>query len=133
MGTFVDQLLKFRLTVEKRAQAVFVNVASATKASWTDGSPITGSPGVPVVTGNLKGSIQLTFPGPNVAEIKATGIAPDGSKVGYARVIEENLRGANIPAGPPKGSTVGGPHALALTVAGFGRLVSAEVAKVRDS
>ena len=125
MAIFVAGLQRFRVKVGNRSRAVFTNVASAAKHSWTDGSPITASPGVPVVTANLKGSIQLTFPGPWLAHIMATGIAPDGTPVGYARDIEYNLRGANIPAGPPHGSTVGGPHAMALTVGGFRRLVAA--------
>jgi hypothetical protein len=130
MTDFVGGLQRFRLKAEARARAVFTNVASATKFSVTDGSPITGAPGQPVVTGNLKGSWQLTFPAPWVAEIMATGIAPDGTDVGYARVIEYNLRGANIPAGPPKGSVVGGAHSVALTKAGFSRLVEAANAEV---
>ena len=129
-GNFSAQLGAFAEKTKRNLRTVFVNSASATKYSWTDGSQVTGSPGVPVVTGNLKGSIQLTFPSDGVAKIIATGIAPDGSEVGYARIIEFNLRGAKIPAGPPHGSTVGGPHARALTIAGFSRLVDAEVAKV---
>lgn len=124
---FADDLNAFAAKLRQRNRDVFTNIASATKFSWTDGSAITGSPGVPVQTSNLKGSIQLTFPSDGVAEITATGIAPDGTPVGYAAEIEYNLRGATLR------SAVGGFHARALTIAGFPRLVDAEVAKVVNS
>ncbi len=114
--SFAGDLLRFRLKVERRANAVFVNVAASTKASITDGSPITGAPGQPVDTSFLKNSWQLTFPAPNVAEI-LTGCA-------YARTIEDNLRGATLR------SKVGGFHSVKLTRAGFPRLVEAANAAV---
>ena len=122
--SFTGDLLRFNLKVNARARTVFTNVAAATKFSVTDGSAITGAPGQPVDTGNLKGSWQLTFPGPWRADIMATGVAPDGTPVGYASVIEHNLRGATLR------SAVGGHHSVALTVAGFPRLVEAVNAAV---
>ena len=131
--SFSGDLLRFRLKTEKRANAVFVNVAALTKASITDGSPVTASPGQPVDTGFLKNSWQLTFPSPNVAEIV--------TKCAYAPVIEHNLRSAFVPGGsmppveeggsrPHIKSTVGGHHSVKYTVAGFGRLVEAANASV---
>jgi hypothetical protein len=114
--SFSGDLLRFRLKTEKRANAVFVNVAALTKASITDGSPVTASPGQPVDTGFLKNSWQLTFPAPNVAEIV--------TNCEYARAIEDNTRGATLR------SKVGGFHSVKYTVAGFSRLVEAANASV---
>lgn len=116
MGPFVAGLQRFRVKVDARAKAVLTNVASAAKHSVTDGSPVTGSPGQPVDTGNLKNSWQLTFPGPWRAEITTA--------CEYAKSIEFNLRGATLR------SQVGGFHSVALTVGGFRRLVAAANAEV---
>jgi len=114
--SFTEDLRRFELRTLTRSNAVFVNTASAVKASITDGSPITGAPGQPVDTSFLKNSWILDFPAPGVAEI-TTGCA-------YAPVIEYNVRGARLR------SAVGGFHSVALTVAGFPRLVEAVNAAV---
>ena len=131
--SFTEDLRRFELRTLARSNAVFVNTVSAVKASITDGSPITGAPGSPVDTSFLKNSWILDFPAPGVAEI-TTGCA-------YAPVIELNLRTAYVEGGtlppveeggsrPHHKSTVGGHHSVALTVAGFPRLVEAVNAAV---
>lgn len=120
---FAKQLDAFFAKTKYKTQAIFINSAVAVKDSIQNGSPVTGAPGQPVVTGNLKDSWQLTFASPTVADIT--------TNVEYAPTIEYNTRGAKIPRGLP-GSTVGGAHSVALTVAGFERLVEIEVKGVAD-
>lgn len=120
--SFESELAAFAAKAKQRERELFVNVVSAVKDSIVNGSPITGAKGQPVVTGNLRDSFQVEFESPEVALIS--------TNVAYARTIEENTRGATIPKGGPKGSKVGGPHSIKQTVAGFARLLDAEVAKV---
>lgn len=114
--SFASEVAAFAAKAKAREQALFVNVASAVKGSIVDGSAVTGAPGQPVDTGNLKDSWQLTFDDPNTAVI-STGVV-------YAPVIEDNLRGATLR------SRVGGFHSVRLTVGGFERLVADELTKV---
>lgn len=118
--SFASDLAAFSGKLQKRANDVFVGTAIAVKDSVVNGSPITGAPGQPVDTGALKNSWQLTFESPTSALVASGG---DGVE-SYNRVIEDNLRGAKLR------SAVGGFHSVALTVAGFDKLVAAEVAKV---
>lgn len=116
MSDFAGDLNRFVLNLRAKERAVFVNTASAVKGSIVDGSPLTGAPGQPVDTGTLKASWQLTFSGPSTAEVS--------TNTEYAPIIEYNVRGAHLR------STVGGFHSVAMTVAGFERLVEAETRKV---
>lgn len=118
---FKRQLEAFFAKTKFKTQQVFVNTAAAVKDSVVNGSPITGAKGQPVVTGNLRDSFHLEFTSPTSAEIT--------TNVEYAPIIEHNVRNAKVPRGKP-GSTVGGPHSVKDTVAGFERLVEAEVKKV---
>lgn len=134
--TFDAQLAEFLRKAEARRKAVFLNTVAAVKDSVVNGSSITGAPGQPVDTGTLKASWIAEFEGPESASI-STNIA-------YAPVIEDNTRSAYNPAGvqPERKpvseggtrrigkSTVGGPHSVKMTVAGFERLVEDETRKV---
>lgn len=113
MSDFAGDLKRFTQKVEARSQAVFVNVCAATKASITEGSPVTGSPGQPVDTGNLKNSWQLRFESPSVAEIS--------TNVEYAPFVEDNVRNVTFKNH--------GPHSVRYTIAGFPLIVAAENAK----
>ena len=115
MSDFGSRLSAWTQKVERMSRDTFVNVASAVKSSITDGSPLTGAPGQPVDTGNLKSSWVLAFETPDVAVIT--------TNVEYAPIIEHNVRNATLR------SQVGGFHSVALTTANFDRLVAAEVAK----
>ena len=125
--SFESDLAAFMAKTRYKTQAAFVNTCVAVKESIVNGSAITGAPGQPVgqygpgyhpgmVGGTLKASWQLMFVGATAALI--------ATNVKYAQVIEDNVRGAKLR------STVGGFHSVKLTVAGFDRLVDAEVAKV---
>lgn len=113
--SFADDLARFAEKIDARRQAVFVNTAAAVKDSIVNGSAITGAPGQPVDTGTLKNSWILAFDSPDTATVS--------TNIEYAPIIEDNVRGAVLR------STVGGFHSVRYTVAGFERLVAAEVAK----
>lgn len=98
--------------VEANLHLIFLNTATAVRDSVVEGSPVTGAPGQPVDTGNLKSSWQLGFPEPGVAEIS--------THVEYAPAIEEGVG----PHGPMTlRSQVGGFHSVALTRSNFDKLV----------
>ena len=114
--SFAEDLAKFAAKSKALQQAHFINTASAVKDSIVNGSPVTGAPGQPVDTGNLKNSWQLTFDGPADATVS--------TNVEYAPVIEDNVRGATLR------SQVGGFHSVKLTVGGFERLAETEARKL---
>lgn len=130
MTDFADQMRAFSLKVETKSAAVFANVVSATQGSITDGSPVTGAPGQPVDTGNLKASWHTDFESPSSALIS--------TNVEYAQYIEDGVvavgsRRGNVTGGTLQRltlrSAVGGFHSVAQTVAGFPAIVADEVAK----
>jgi hypothetical protein len=130
-ATFAAQIAAFQAKVERARKAIFVNTCSAAKASITDGSAVTGAPGQPVDTGFLKGSWQLVFESADSAII--------GTNVSYAPIQETGVRSDFAPQGvdnpkpsqgPHRPSQVGGHHSVALTAAGFQRIVEAEALKV---
>lgn len=97
---------------------IFVNTAAMVQESVVEGSPLTGAPGQPVQTSNLKTSFHLSFPKPFVAELS--------TNVAYARPIEDGIG----PHGEMQvRSEVGGFHSVKLTLAGAQRLVDAAAAK----
>lgn len=128
MTNFGDQIREFNRGFQATSQAHFVNVVSALAASITDGSPVTGSPGQPVDTGNLKASWHTDFTSPRQAMIS--------TNVEYAPYIEDGI----VPLGGRRGnatgsssqrltlrSQVGGFHSVALTIAGFDRVIENEM------
>jgi len=128
--SFESDVQAFAQNIQDRVQLTFVNTAVAVQSSIKFGSTITASPGQPVgqygpgynegrVGGTLQASWQLTFP--------SIGNARISSYLPYAPVIEEGIG----KYGPLRlRSTVGGFHSVALTVAGFHRLLAAEAMKV---
>ena len=132
MSDFTGDLERFAAKAAQRAHDVFVQTTIDVQQSIVEGSPLTGAPGQPVDTGYLKNSWHPHFT--SRTEWETT------TNVGYAPVIEHNLRerydyeGTRRPKelkstirvpGAPKGakSTVGGHHSVALTVAGWERIV----------
>ena len=116
MTEFADALRVFFGKTERLTVAAFANVVSATQDSIVNGSAVTGAAGQPVDTGHLKDSWTPNFESPFVATIT--------TNVEYAPIIEYNVRGATLR------SAVGGWHSVAMTVAGFQRLVDVEVTKL---
>lgn len=112
MGTFREGLKGFSKKVEVENRDIFVGVATAARDSIVEGSAITGAAGQPVDTGFLKASWQLGFPSATSAEITTS--------CEYAEVIEDGV-GRFGPL--TLRSAVGGFHSVALTMAGFDKIV----------
>lgn len=132
MSEFADLLRAFTVKTTKLANDVFVNSGAACLDSIQNGSSVTGSPGQPVgqygpgyhpgkVGGELKASWQMELVSP-------TEIIVATNNQDYA---VQNEYGVSATDGPYiQRSTVGGRHSVELTVAGFDKIVAAEVAKV---
>lgn len=109
----------FEAKLQKRIVQVHARVAFALRDSIVDGSPITGAPGQPVDTGNLKASWQLTFPTPLLARLVTSAV--------YAEAIENGVG----PSGPMVlQSEVGGFHSVRQTRTHFQKLVDKIVREV---
>lgn len=136
--SFADDINRFTLKLRETSDEVFVGVAQAVHESVVEGSPVTGAPGQPVDTGNLKNSWQLTFP--------ERGLAQTATNVVYAEAIEEGQQEPHTrrqrsrfgieqifvePRPMVLRSQVGGFHSVKLTRAGFTRLVRSAVQRVR--
>ena len=106
MSAFAADITRFQRLAEQRERDTFVNLVSLSAESLIEGSPLTGAPGQPVDTGNLKGSFQTIFDSEREASIV--------SNCAYAPHIEDDVQHANY--------AVGGPHSLKLTVASAQRL-----------
>lgn len=114
--SFADEVNAFATDSEQRTRAVFDTTVELAKQSWQFGSPTTGSPGVVVDTGDLRNSIMREDVSPTQATVSTNSE--------HAIPIEDGVG----PHGPlTQRQPVGGFHALALTVAGFDRLVDAAV------
>lgn len=92
----------------------FTAVVLEAHQSIQSGSALTGAPGQPIDTGNLRNSWQVEFPTPDSAII--------GTPVEYARPIEDGV-GRFGPL--TVRSAVGGFHSVAMTVANIDRIVDA--------
>lgn len=101
------------------AERMFVAVGLEAHRSIQSGSEITGSPGQPVDTGNLRNSWQLTRETDSLITID--------TPVEYAQPIEDGVGRY----GPLElRSAVGGFHSVALTVAGLGRIVDVVATRI---
>lgn len=86
-------------------------VASELYASIVDGSPLTGSPGQPVDTGNLRTSWQVEFPAADTARIT--------TNVEYAPYVEDGINRWGAVQYHNHG-----PHSVKLTLAGAQQVVN---------
>jgi len=114
--SFADDLRAFRVKTLKRQDALLVNAAEKVRDSIVIGSPITGAPGQPMQTGELRRSWKLQYTGEGEATIS--------TQSPYARAIEHGARGAVVR------SNKGGFHSVKLTVVGWQRIVSAALREV---
>lgn len=114
------------------SQAVFLGIATHAHRSIVEGSEVTGAPGQPVDTGNLKTSWQLSFPSADRALISTNVI--------YAPIIESGIRPIGSGRGNATGRTgtritlrspVGGFHSVQLTVDGLPKIVAHESARLK--
>lgn len=105
-GDFAGQLDGFADLLDGRQKRVFDAVVEQTRISIVEGSPITGAPGQPVDTGELRDSWKVRYERPGVAVISSD--AP------HALVVEMNIGGITY--------SNHGPHSVALTRAGMPRM-----------
>lgn len=116
---FQGDINHFREKFKERGQLVHNLICDEAFRSIVEGSPITGAPGQPVDTGNLKGSWQNIIDGPLERRIV--------TNASYALNVEDNI-GRNGPM--QLRSQVGGFHSVKLTMAGFPAIVEAVVTRV---
>lgn len=135
--TFRDDVAAFRRRMEQRTRAVHLAVTQRAFESIVNGSPLTGAPGQPVDTGNLRTSWQQLIDGPYRSRIVTNAVyAPDiedGVRRGEVRGVGEGdaLDPVKAPDTPlTLRSQVGGFHSVKLTRANFGRLVADAVDEV---
>jgi hypothetical protein len=100
-------------------EEVFPEVAVVAHSELKFGGPITGAPGQPVDTGNLRNSVSLEFETPTLAHISIP--------VEYAEAVEDGVG----PHGPVKygKSGVGGSHSMALVILGIQPITDTVVAR----
>lgn len=119
MSGFKDAIDKWTGKTKKRLRFVFVNSIALAHESITEGSLLTGAPGQPVQTGQLKASWIV-----EATETKARIT----SNLRYARPIEDGQRnGKELTLR----SSVGGFHSVKLTVAGWQRIVEYATSRAR--
>lgn len=118
--SFDGELKTFSETCFFRTKEAFVETAQECLTSIQSGSAITAAPGQPVDTGVLRASWQLSFPTETIAVI--------GTNIEYAQYIED---GMNDRGQFTLRSAVGGFHSVALTIAGFYRIVAIVAARVK--
>lgn len=122
---FGDELLRFAAKADRTVTDVFVGSTLAAEESIKVGSPITGAPGQPVDTGNLRNSWQTEFDRPVMPERAAIS-----TTVEYAPAVEDGVG----PEGPRTygQSGVGGSHSVALTAAGWDKIVEHTARRMGD-
>lgn len=116
--SFGQQLRQFQRKVEQRAEAVRQATVAEVKRSLNEGSELTGAPGQPVAPDapaggrKLRGSYTEKFHSPASAEVSTS--------IPWAPDVEDGMKD-----GDPMQlrSDVGGFHSVALTRAGFPRIV----------
>lgn len=115
--SFGNDIRIFTKKVNGVTNDVFVNTVSHVHQSIVDGSAVTGAPGSPVDTGNLRDSWQIEFESPTSALV--------ATNVEYAQAVEDNARGVTF--------RNHGAHSVKLTRAGFDKIVAYEVAQARGN
>lgn len=126
--SFADQIADFAVKVNVRTHDVLVGTTLEALRSVQDGSEITGAPGQPVDTGNLRGAWQSAVSG-WVGVVACNAVGGRGVDVTpYAEIMEDGI----APSGKPihYRSETGGSHSVKLTVAGLGRIVESETARL---
>ena len=121
MSKFEPPIRDLAVKIDKRSRDVTLNAYLDTLHAVTFGDAVTGAPGQPVDTGNLRGSwpAHSQMMGPYEALV--------GTNVEYAPAIEEGVG----PHGPMRlKSSVGGFHSVAMIRSGWERLVASVAAKV---
>lgn len=129
--SFADDLTHFRAKLDTRVTHLLPAVASAVHNSIVNGSELTGSPGQPVgqygpgynvgeVGGTLKASWTVRFPEKDTAEIGTTLVYAPHNELG----VTEDGRPYR------QRSSVGGRFSVAITRAGFDKIVEYEAKRL---
>lgn len=138
---FSEQIAAFAKKVEARQRQLHTRLTQLVYESIVDGSAVTGAPGQPVDTSNLKTSWQIIIEGPLTSRVV--------TNVVYAQDIEDGMRhfredwnGGEISSGLALSgaagaeltlrSEVGGFHSVALTRAGLPDLVAQSLKELGD-
>jgi Bacteriophage HK97-gp10, putative tail-component len=119
MSSFDEEARRWTVQIEAMTREAFGNIASHAHESIQNGSVVTGAPGQPVDTGNLKASWHLEFTSPTTAEIS--------TNVAYAQLNEDGVTASGAPY--VQRSPVGGRHSVALTVMNLPKIITFELAK----
>lgn len=112
MSAFLTQLKNFNVKARRQVLNAFVFATEELRRSVTIGSEVTGAPGQPVKTGNLRSSWIGDFVGPTSWLLS--------TNVEYAVYIED---GGNSYGPFTLRSQVGGFHSVKLTVSNWDRVV----------
>jgi hypothetical protein len=130
--SFADDLARFQAKTANTLNLVFVGAVADAHSSIQVGSAVTGSPGQPVgqygpgyhpgeTGGELRASWNIKMESPTVALISTNRPYAESNEDGIARPGG---------GGYTLRSTVGGRWSVKYTIAGFGRIVDAVVARV---
>lgn len=125
MSSFGDQLRAWAAEIKEREQRVFAGCVAAAKQSITLGSAITGAPGQPVDTAELRDSWTEEHTGPREAVIYTDKV--------YARSIEDGVSYAHDGQPLTLRSQVGGFHSVKLTRRGWQALVDDVTRQVTET
>ena len=128
---FADDVRAFNRKIETQERDIFTGVVDLAHESIVEGSQVTGAPGQPVDTGALKASWVKSYPSKDEAVISTNLV--------YAPIIEDGERriGSDAYYATKEGtqklylrSEVGGFHSVALTLAGFDKIVESVTNRV---
>lgn len=112
MSAFGEQLKRMGINTKRKVINAFVFATEEVRRSVVIGSEVTGAPGQPVDTGNLRDSWIGDFTGPTSWLLS--------TNVEYAVWIED---GGNSIGPFTLRSQVGGFHSVKLTIASWDRIV----------
>ena len=114
MTDFDKEITQFIVTVDQNLKDVFAEMVGTTHESIVDGSALTGAPGQPVDTGNLRTSWNAQFVSDTEAVVQ--------TNVEYAPYVEDNVNNVRFKNH--------GPHSVKMTIAAFQKIADASAQKV---
>jgi hypothetical protein len=118
--SFNGDVLRFVNKVDRVTHDTFVGTVAGLFESIVEGSALTGSPGQPVDTSDLKTSWQIEFESKDAARVLTNSDHAEPIEYGIGEYGALELR-----------SAVGGFHSVAATVANADRVLQAELKKAQ--
>lgn len=114
--------------VKRNAKSIHLNTVSEVQNGIQDGSAITGAPGQPVDTGNLRASWTVEHESDLQALVFTNVAYAESIEEGQQKSYKHYISGKTVVPRPIVfKSAVGGAHSVALTRAGWAALVDAVV------